>query len=66
LATDKRISISRFFSDGRRIDEAVKSAARQAELLHERKNAPLVVWRDGKTALVSPAALRRSLRIKKK
>jgi hypothetical protein len=58
--------MSRFFSDGRRIDAAVKSAARQAVLLHERKNAPVVVWRDGKTALVSPAALRRSLRIKKK
>ena len=66
MASERKIRIGRLFSNGRLIDEAVRSAARQAVLLHEKKNVPVVVWRDGKVALMSPGALRRSLRIKKK
>jgi hypothetical protein len=65
VTTEKKTRIGRLFSDGRRVDEALMAAARQAALLHEKKGVPLVVWRDGKTTLVSPAALRRALRIKK-
>ena len=65
MARKKKIPIGQFFSDGRRVDEAVKSGARQAALLHERRNAPLVVWRNGKVALVPPRELKRALRGKK-
>jgi hypothetical protein len=36
------------------------------KLVHERKNVPLVVWRDGKSTVVSAAELKRALRAKTK
>jgi hypothetical protein len=42
--------VDRIFADGRRIDEALRLAARDAIRKHEQHNAPVVVWRDGGTA----------------
>jgi len=39
--------IGKIFSDGRRIDEAVKLAALDAIRKHDERNVPVVVWRDG-------------------
>lgn len=47
-----RTKIDRIFADGRRIDEALRSAAREAIRNHQKRNAPVVVWRDGRVALV--------------
>ena len=66
MASKKKVPIGQFFSDGRRVDEAVKSGARRAVLLHEQRNAPLVVWRNGKVALIPPGDLKLVLRGKKK
>ena len=44
--------ISRIFADGRQIDEALKAAVREAIRTHQRRNVPVVVWRDGRTAVV--------------
>ena len=49
--------ISRIFADGRQIDEALRAAAREAIRTHQKRNAPVVVWRDGRTALVSAREL---------
>jgi hypothetical protein len=58
----KQISrVGQIFADGRRIDEALRLAARDAIRKHEQHNAPVVVWRDGSTAWV-PA---RELNVKK-
>ena len=47
----KQISrVGQIFADGRRIDEALRLAARDAIRKHEQHNAPVVVWRDGSTA----------------
>ena len=57
----KQISrVGQIFADGRRIDEALRLAARDAIRKHQQHNAP-VVWRDGSTAWV-PA---RELNVKK-
>lgn len=66
MATEKKRRRGQVFSDGRRIDAALRAAARRAVLVHERGNVPVVVWRDGKTALVHPAEVKRALRIGKK
>ena len=44
--------VGQIFADGRRIDEALRLAARDAIRKHELHNAPVVVWRDGGTAWV--------------
>jgi hypothetical protein len=44
--------IGKIFADGRRIDEAVKLAARDAIRMHEQRNLPVAVWRDGRVAWV--------------
>lgn len=44
--------IGQIFADGRRIDEALRLAARDAIRKHELHNAPVVIWRDGRTAWV--------------
>ena len=49
--------ISRIFADGRQIDKALRSAVREAIRTHQKRNAPVVVWRDGHTALVSAREL---------
>ena len=48
----QRSRMDRIFADGRRIDKALKSAVREAIREHEKRNAPLVVWRKGRAALV--------------
>jgi hypothetical protein len=50
--------VGRIFADGRRIDEALKLAARDAIRKHQQHNVPVVVWRDGGIALVPPRELR--------
>jgi len=54
----KQVSrVGRIFADGRRIDEALRLAARDAIRKHEQRNALVVVWRDGGTAWVPPREL---------
>lgn len=61
----KQISrVGQIFADGRRIDEALRLAARDAIRKHELHNAPMVVWRDGGTAWVAPREL--SMKISRK
>ena len=54
----KKSRIGQIFSDGRKIDEALRSAAREAVLRHKRENAPVVVWRDGKAVWIPARELR--------
>jgi hypothetical protein len=44
--------IGKIFADGRRIDEALKLAARDAIRKHEQQNLPVAIWRDGGVAWV--------------
>jgi hypothetical protein len=44
--------IGKIFADGRRVDEAVRLAARDAIRMHEQHNVPVAVWRDGRVAWV--------------
>ena len=54
----KQISrVGQIFADGRRIDEALRLAARDAIRQHEKHSVPVVVWRDGGTAWVPPREL---------
>jgi hypothetical protein len=48
----QKTRIGRIFADGRQIDEALKSAVREALRTHQRRNVPVVVWRDGRMAVV--------------
>lgn len=41
-----------------RIQEALNAAAQDAVELHRERGLPLVVWQDGKTALVSAADIK--------
>ena len=50
--------IGRIFADDRRIDEALKRAVRKAIRTHERHDVPVVLWRDGRVALVPARELR--------
>ena len=50
--------VGRIFSDGRRIDEALKRAVRKAIRTHERHDVPVVLWRDGRVVLVPARELR--------
>ena len=55
----KQVSrVGRIFADGRRIDEALRLAARDAIRKHEQQNAPVVVWRNGGTAWVPARELK--------
>jgi len=44
--------IGEIFADGRQIDEALRLAARDAIRKHALHDAPVVIWRDGRTAWV--------------
>lgn len=44
--------IGQIFADGRQIDEALRLAARDAIRKHALHNAPVVIWRDGRTVWV--------------
>ena len=47
------IDIEKAFEEGTLIDEAMNEAVRQAVKRHRDAGMPLVVWRDGKVALIS-------------
>jgi hypothetical protein len=49
--------ISRMFSEGTPIDNAIIAATKRAIIEHIQKGQPLVVWRDGKTVLIPPDEL---------
>lgn len=52
-ASTRQLSrLGRIFADGRRIDRALKMAARDAIRKHELHDAPVVIWRDGHIAWV--------------
>jgi len=44
--------IGKIFADGRRIEKALRLAARDAIRKHEQHNVPVVIWRDGAIAWV--------------
>jgi hypothetical protein len=44
--------LSRIFADGRLIDEAVRLGAQDAIRKHAEHDVPVVIWRDGRVALV--------------
>ena len=46
--------ISQLFDDGTAIAQAMNAAAREAVVQHKQKGLPLVVWRDGQVAWISP------------
>ena len=50
----KSPDIDKIFEDGRRIDLALKKAARQARLFHKRSGNPIAGWRNGKVVWISP------------
>jgi len=52
------IRIGQIFADGRRIDEALRLAARDAIRKHALHDAPVVVWREGRIAWVPVGELR--------
>jgi hypothetical protein len=55
----KRLSrVGQIFADGRRIDEALRLAARDAIRKHEQHNVRVLIWRDGGPAWVPPRELR--------
>ncbi len=45
--------VGRIFADGRQIDDALRSAVREVIRKHRKHNAPVVIWRDGRTAWVA-------------
>jgi|KBSSwiStaDraftv2_1062776.scaffolds.fasta_scaffold3320535_2 hypothetical protein len=53
----RRTPIGRIFADGSRIDAALRSAVRAAIRTHEKRDAPVAIWVDGRTALVPPGKL---------
>ena len=57
----QKTRIGRIFADGRQIDEALKSAVREALRTHQRRNVPVVVWRDGRMAVVPARELTAAL-----
>ncbi len=64
MATEKKVRIGQLFADGRRLDEALRAAARRAVLLHESRQLPMVVWRGGKSTLVAPRDLKPTAKTK--
>jgi hypothetical protein len=52
--------VDRIFADGRRIDNALRSAVREAIRDHQERNVPVVVWRNGRATLVSARELSRA------
>ena len=61
----KKLSrIGRIFADGRRIDEALRSAARKAIRAHAVDDAPVVIWRDGHVQWVPARELSAKVRPK--
>ena len=49
--------ISKIFREGTPIDRALERAAQEAILAHAKAGLPVVVWKNGRTALVSAKSL---------
>ncbi len=45
--------VGQIFADGRQIDDALRSAVREVIRKHRKHKAPVVIWRDGRTAWVA-------------
>ncbi len=67
--------VGQIFADGHQIDEALRSAVRQVIRKHRKYNAPVVIWRNGRTAWVpaddlkttaQPTAALKSKRVSKR
>ena len=67
--------VGQIFADGHQIDEALRSAVRQVIRKHRKHNAPVVIWRNGRTAWVpaddlkttdQPTAALKSKRVSKR
>ena len=54
----QRMTISEIMRNGRLIDNAMKKAAREAWLVHERASIPVPVWRNGRTIYIRPKDIR--------
>jgi hypothetical protein len=57
MRTGRLSRIGRIFADGSQIDEALRSAVRDAIRKHELHDAPVVIWRDGRIAWVPASEL---------
>ena len=62
MKTPKKSRIGEMFSDGRKIDDAVRSGVREAIRRHQRAGVPVAVWRDGKAVLIPADQLARRRR----
>lgn len=54
MKNDKSRDIAKILADGVLIDQAMRTAARDALLAHRRAGQPMVIWRDGRIVLVPP------------
>lgn len=61
MSTDLKQNIGDIFREGTAIDRALEAAAREAVMRHRQSGQPIPVWRDGKTAMVSPDELEERL-----
>jgi hypothetical protein len=46
--------ISAIFRDGKKIDAAIRKAARNALIAHKREGFPVPVWKDGQIVWIPP------------
>lgn len=49
--------ISKIFSEGSLIDEAIRESVRRALVQHKNAGNPVAVWRDGKVVMLKPESL---------
>lgn len=57
MSDDQTKDINALFTDGSKIDQAVKDARNKLILKHRALNEPLVIWKDGKVQHLSPDQL---------
>jgi uncharacterized membrane protein len=55
--------VGQIFAAGHQIDEALRSAVRKVIRKHREHNAPVVIWRDGRTAWVAAQELMTTARL---
>lgn len=58
----QRRRVGQIFANGHQIDEALRSAVREVIRKHREHNAPVVIWRDGRTAWVPAEDLKTPVR----
>ena len=56
--------IGKIFREGVLIDEAMRKAAQEAIWVHKQAGVPLVVWRDGRIAMVDADEFEKTLKKK--